>query len=91
MKYKEISNLLKKRLALDKIFIKGIEKNIEIIAIGDIFINLNSLKRQQLIYKVLLSYFEKNIIHAISIKTYSIKEWRKIKQLKILESHKNSD
>lgn len=76
MNNKKISILLKKKLNLYKIDVTVIEKNIKIIAIGDIFLNLNSVTRQKLIYKQLTSYFEKNKIHSIVIKTYSIKEWK---------------
>ncbi|WP_075432015.1 hypothetical protein [Buchnera aphidicola] len=77
MNYKEISDLLKKKLKLYKIFIQGIEKNIEITAIGNIFQNKKTIIKQQLIYQPLMPYFEKKIIHAVKIKTYSILEWKK--------------
>ena len=77
MNYKEIEDLLKKKLKLYKIFIKGIEKNLEITAIGNIFQNQKTIVKQQLIYKLLMPYFENKIIHAVNIKTYSMLEWQK--------------
>ncbi|AEH39832.1 putative transcriptional regulator [Buchnera aphidicola (Cinara tujafilina)] len=59
MKYKN-RNIIKKKLKLHKIFIEGTEKNITITAIGDIFMNINSVKKQQLIYSPLMVYFKKN-------------------------------
>ncbi|CUR53231.1 hypothetical protein [Buchnera aphidicola] len=76
----EIKNILKNKLLLKEIIIKGFEKNIEIIAIGQIFLNLKQVQRQKIIYAPLMKYFENNDIHSICIEAYTLKEWSKIQK-----------
>ncbi|WP_367675170.1 BolA/IbaG family iron-sulfur metabolism protein [Buchnera aphidicola] len=56
----------------------------KIIAVGEIFLNKNEVHKQKMIYSHLLKYIKNNKIHAISIKTYSTKEWKKINNKKQL-------
>ncbi|WP_343126417.1 BolA family transcriptional regulator [Buchnera aphidicola] len=76
----KIKKLLKKKLSLKKIIIKGFEKNIEIIAIGEIFLNLKTVQREKIIYFPLMKYFQNNDIHSICIQTYTLQEWKKYKK-----------
>lgn len=76
---KEIELLLKKKLLLTKIYVTGNNNYLEIIAVSEIFCNMNNIQRQQSIYAPLTSYITKQIIHSVSIKTYSVTEWEKLK------------
>ncbi|XBC39070.1 MAG: BolA/IbaG family iron-sulfur metabolism protein [Buchnera aphidicola (Nurudea shiraii)] len=73
---KEIQNLLKTSLSLKEIKVKGDTKHLEIIAIDNIFQNKSEVEKQKIIYTQLMNYITENKIHSISIKTYSIQEWK---------------
>lgn len=77
--YRKIKKILLKELNLYDVLLENHGKNIKIIAIGNIFINISAVKRQQMIYKSIMSYFLENKIHAIIIKTYTIQEWNESK------------
>ncbi|XBC44198.1 MAG: BolA/IbaG family iron-sulfur metabolism protein [Buchnera aphidicola (Schlechtendalia peitan)] len=72
---KKIEHLLKNSLSLNTVKVIGDNHHIEIIAIDDIFYNKNEVDKQKMIYSELMDYISKKIIHSISIKTYSLKEW----------------
>ncbi|AAO27067.1 YrbA [Buchnera aphidicola str. Bp (Baizongia pistaciae)] len=71
-----IKSLLKKKIPLTVIHVTGDNKHINITAVSDIFNNINTLRRQQIIYKPLMPYIINKTLHAISIKTYSLQEWK---------------
>ncbi|WP_343189813.1 BolA/IbaG family iron-sulfur metabolism protein [Buchnera aphidicola] len=77
MNKKKIENMLKKEIKLYKIKIKKENKNIEIVAVSNTFLNKTELQRQQTIYKPIQNLIIKKKIHAVIIYTYSIKEWKK--------------
>ncbi|CAL4323057.1 BolA/IbaG family iron-sulfur metabolism protein [Buchnera aphidicola] len=72
---KIIKSLLLKAIPLKKVYIKGDDYHLIIIAIGKIFINKNERERQQKIYSPLKTLILSNKIHALTIETYSPKEW----------------
>ncbi|MCW5197576.1 BolA/IbaG family iron-sulfur metabolism protein [Buchnera aphidicola] len=76
----KIKKILNNKLKLK--YIKIIKNNnyYKILAVGDIFLKMNMVDRQKIIYSPLISYIQENKIHAISIKAYSNKEWRKIQK-----------
>ena len=57
----------------------GSESHIRIVAVADIFSNLNLVKRHQIIYKHLNEEIS-GPIHAISLHTFSPQEWEERKQ-----------
>jgi acid stress-induced BolA-like protein IbaG/YrbA len=75
---KKIKKILLKKLNLNYLKIIKKENYYKIIAVGSIFEKKNEVDRQKIIYSVLLKYILNNKIHAISIKSYSINEWKKI-------------
>lgn len=75
MNNEKIKSILLDKLQLHKLYVTGNTYHIKIVAIGDVFIGLNSLEKQQIIYKPLKNYIINNIIHSISIKSYTLKEW----------------
>ncbi|CAL4043380.1 Acid stress protein IbaG [Buchnera aphidicola (Anoecia corni)] len=82
MKYKKIEKLLKINICLEQVFVSGENNHINIVVIGDVFIGMNQVKRQQLVYEPLMKYFSDETIHSINIEAYSLKEWKKNKLLK---------
>ncbi|USS94377.1 BolA/IbaG family iron-sulfur metabolism protein [Buchnera aphidicola] len=75
---KKIQNILIKELKLYYVHVKKKDNYYKIVAVGDIFLGKNEVEKQKKIYSPLLKYIQNNKIHAVSIKTYSIKEWQKI-------------
>ncbi|CAL4322215.1 BolA family protein [Buchnera aphidicola] len=75
----EIESCIKKAVELNNIYIIGDLNHIKIIAIGNIFIGMNNVQKQQIIYKPITKYIMKKKIHAISIYTFTLKEWEKKK------------
>ena len=80
MNNKKIESLLNKKINLEKIYVTGDNNHIKIIAVGDIFKDINEVKRQQIIYSPLLDIITEKKIHALSITTYTKKEWEKNKK-----------
>ncbi|XBC43161.1 MAG: BolA/IbaG family iron-sulfur metabolism protein [Buchnera aphidicola (Meitanaphis flavogallis)] len=76
----KIRHLLIQSLSLHQVKVTGNNNYIEIIAIDDVFHNKNEVEKQKIIYSQLMNYIIDKTIHSISIKTYSLKEWKKIKK-----------
>lgn len=80
MNNENIKLLLMKKLNLKEIYITGDDKHIKIIAIGNVFIGLSSVKKQQIVYEPLIDMITEKHIHAVSIITYTNEEWKKHKK-----------
>jgi acid stress-induced BolA-like protein IbaG/YrbA len=70
----EIQSLLNKQLPDCEIKVEGTNGHFDIVATGEIFLGLNSVKRQQLIYQIINEYIKNGTIHAVSIKAYTLDE-----------------
>ncbi|QIE02086.1 BolA/IbaG family iron-sulfur metabolism protein [Buchnera aphidicola] len=77
MDNESIKLLLINKLNLTKIYVTGDNNHINIIAIGDIFKNISSVKRQQIVYEPLINIITEKYIHAVSITAYTNDEWEK--------------
>lgn len=64
----EIQDLLNKKLPNCKIKVEGSNGHFDINVTGEIFLGLNSVKRQQLVYQIINEYIKNGTIHAVSIK-----------------------
>lgn len=69
-----------KKLILDKL--EDVEVTVEtdgyqyqVTAIGEVFDGLSPVKKQQLIYSCLNDYIIDGTIHAVTIKTFTPKQW----------------
>ncbi|CAL4322256.1 Acid stress protein IbaG [Buchnera aphidicola (Periphyllus testudinaceus)] len=80
---KKIKKILKKKLDLFYIKVNKENNYYKIVAVGKIFLGMNEIQKQKKIYSPLLKYITEKKIHAISIKAYSLKEWKKLKYNKI--------
>ena len=74
METSEIENLLNNALPDCDINVEGGSGKYLVTVIGEVFEGLNSVKRQQLIYKILDSFITSGKIHAISMKLQTITE-----------------
>lgn len=75
MENKEIEDLLKSELSLAEVRVTSEGSHFQIIAVSDAFEGMSRVKKQQAIYAPLSAQIADGSMHAISIKTFSEKEW----------------
>ncbi|MDP8033015.1 BolA family protein [Pasteurella atlantica] len=81
MELKQIENLLNEALELDEIHVQGDGSHFGVIAVSDSFASLSKVKQQQMIYAPLTELFTTNVIHALTIKTFTKEQWKREKLL----------
>ncbi|MBR0573806.1 MULTISPECIES: BolA family protein [Pasteurellaceae] len=81
MELKQIEDLLNKALELDEIHVQGDGSHFGVIAVSDSFASLSKVKQQQMIYAPLTELFTTNVIHALTIKTFTKEQWKREKLL----------
>ncbi len=81
MESTEVKKILDEALKLHEIIVKGDGSQFEVIAIDDCFETLSRVKKQQLIYAPLMEYIQRNDIHAVTIKAFTLQEWARDKKL----------
>lgn len=75
---KKIKDLIILNFPNAEIHIKTMDEiHFEIIVIDDFFINMSLIDRHKSIYKIINDFLFNKIIHAVSIKTYTLSEWNK--------------
>lgn len=80
MDFSDIETLLKDSLGLDEVHVTGDGSHYTIIAVSDSFSEMSRVKRQQAIYGPLSDKIADGSMHAISIKTFSVKDWERERQ-----------
>lgn len=81
MDNREIKAILQQALPLKEVHVTGDGSHFQVIAIGEIFVNLSRVKQQQTVYAPLMQYIGDNRIHAVSIKTYTPEQWQRDRKL----------
>ncbi len=77
MDCKDIEALLKDELELAEVHVSSDGSHFNIIAVSDQFESLSRVKKQQMIYRPLANKIADGSMHAISIKTFSEKQWQR--------------
>ncbi|NVK56925.1 MAG: BolA family transcriptional regulator [Alteromonadaceae bacterium] len=77
MDTKEIETLLKEQLSLAEVHVKGDGSHYSVIAVSDAFADMSRVKRQQAVYAPLNALIANGTLHAVSIKTYTEKDWQR--------------
>lgn len=77
MENNEIEALLKAELDLAEVHVTSDGSHFQIIAVSDQFDGMSRVKKQQRIYAPLKDKIADGSMHAISIKTFSEKEWQR--------------
>ena len=77
MDNQEIENLLKESLALTEVHVKNDGSHFQIIAVSEQFSQMSRVKKQQFVYAPLAEVIAQGTIHAVSIKTFTEKEWQR--------------
>lgn len=83
METTEVENLIKTGLPDCDVSVKGDGSHFEAIVIGDVFADLSMVKKQQLVYATVVDRITSGELHALSIKTYTPKEWETAKKLQL--------
>ncbi|OQM34148.1 hypothetical protein AOQ89_02290 [bacterium endosymbiont of Pedicinus badii] len=78
---KKIKKNLQKKFFTKKVYISETLENLMIIVVSNYFENMSLLERQKNIYKVITGYITDKTIHSVSIKTYTLNEWKKQKNI----------
>ena len=80
MNIDSIKKEIKKSIQTENIFINSDDNvHYKAIIVSDEFKDISLINRQRKINKILNQFILKGEIHAISFKTYTIDEWKKIK------------
>ncbi|MEG3768314.1 BolA family protein [Alteromonas sp. 14N.309.X.WAT.G.H12] len=80
MELTEIEALLKDKLGLAEVHVRGEGSHYTVIAVSDSFNEMSRVKRQQAVYAPLQDKIADGTMHAISIKTFSEADWQKERQ-----------
>ncbi len=83
MDTKEIETLLKEELSLAEVHVKGDGSHYSVIAVSDAFAEMSRVKRQQAVYAPLNALIADGTLHAVSIKTYTEKDWQRERLLNV--------
>lgn len=78
-----MKKILTDALELQEVHVKGEGSHFNIIAVGDIFNEMSRVKRQQAVYAPLSDKIADGSMHAITIKTFSVKDWERERQFHI--------
>ncbi len=77
METKDIEALLKSELELAEVHVTSDGSHFQIIAVSDKFEQMSRVKKQQMVYAPLKDKIADGSMHAISIKTFSEKQWQR--------------
>lgn len=77
MDNQEIEALLKQQLDLAEVHVTSDGSHFQIIAVSDKFDDMSRVKKQQFIYAPIKDKIADGSMHAISIKTFSEKQWQR--------------
>ena len=77
MDTQEIETLLKQQLDLAEVHVTSDGSHFQIIAVSDKFDDMSRVKKQQFIYAPIKDKIADGSMHAISIKTFSEKQWQR--------------
>jgi len=83
MTTQEIEAFLLAQLQLQEVHVKSDGSHFNIIAVSDDFTEMSRVKRQQYIYGPLSDKIADGSMHAVSIKTFTVEQWRKEKLFNI--------
>lgn len=82
MKTESIETLLREALPCHFIEVTTRDHvHYEAVVVSDAFVGMSRIKRQQSVYAVLGQYLQSGDIHALALKTWTVEEWNKEKQV----------
>ena len=79
MENQQIETLLKDSLNLSEAHVTGDGSHFQIIAVSDQFAEMSRVKKQQFVYAPLADIIAQGSMHAVSIKTFTVSQWKREK------------
>lgn len=71
----EIKKLLEAALPDCSIDVSGDGRHFDLLIIGDVFAEVRTIKRQQMVYRTLNEHIASGAIHAVNMKLFTASEW----------------
>ena len=71
----EIRALIEAGLECEEVRVSGDGRHFEAVVVSDAFIGKPSLARHRMVYATLGDRFDTEVLHALSVKTYTISQW----------------
>ena len=75
MQPNEIKALLDAELENCDVLVEGEGSHFDILVIGEVFVGMRPVQKQQLVYGVLQEQIASGSIHAVNIRTFTASEW----------------
>ena len=79
MQPEELERLIQDGLADAEVRVSGDGRHFDAIVISDAFSEKSMLEQHRMVYAALGDRFDTDVVHALSIKTYTRKDWEKLK------------
>ncbi len=79
MQSEDIERLIEEGLAGAEVRVSGDGRHFDAIVISDAFSGKSMLEQHRMVYAALGDRFDTDAVHALSIKTYTRKDWENLK------------
>lgn len=74
----EIRALIEVGLGCEEVRVTGDGRHFEALVVSDAFVAKPTLARHRMVYATLGDRFDTEVLHALSVKTYTVQQWRKL-------------
>ena len=74
----EIRALIEAGLNCDHVSVSGDGRHFEATIVSDDFADKRTLARHRMVYGTLGDRFDTEVLHALSLKTYTVQQWQEI-------------
>jgi acid stress-induced BolA-like protein IbaG/YrbA len=74
----QVKQIIEQQLVGTQVIPSGEGCSFQVTVIGDLFIGLSPVKKQQLVYSCLTDQIADGSIHALGIKTYTADQWQSV-------------
>ena len=72
----EIRALIEAGLDCEEVRVSGDGRHFEALVVSDAFVAKPTLARHRLVYGTLGDRFDTEVLHALSLQTYTVQQWR---------------
>lgn len=79
MQPEELERLIKEGFADAEVRVSGDGRHFDAVVISDAFSGKSMLEQHRMVYAALGDRFDTDVVHALSIKTYTRKDWENLK------------
>lgn len=79
MQPEDIRRLIEQGLADAEVRVSGDGRHFDAVVISDVFSGKSMLEQHRMVYATLGDRFDTDAVHALSIKTYTREDWKRLK------------